>query len=108
MSALVLQVNEGLVKVISNGERGVTLWITPFASLKNLHKVTYLGQCSTEALEQALSRLNMKENHYHPLNNNSHLFATWCKTGREYPMTDILRSLQEKKGNLLLTTRVHL
>ena len=99
MSALVLQIKEGLVKVISNSERGITKWIAPFASLKNLYKVTYHGQCSNEALELALSRLNMKENHYHPLNNNSHMFATGCKTGREYPMTDILRSLQEKKGN---------
>ena len=82
------------ITVITNCEDGVIIKDVLISELHNLHRVEY-SSCRysmEESLERALSRIS--ENHYHPLRNNSHHFVSWCKTGQEYPLTDIIRSLE--------------
>ncbi len=67
-----------------------------FSSFLNLHKVEYTGTkySAKKAVERAKWRMRTAgENHYHALFNNSHFFATWSKTGNEYPLHNILDSL---------------
>ena len=80
--------------VITNCEDGVIMKDVLVNELHNLHRIEY-SSCrysKEESLERAMRSIN--ENHYHPLRNNSHHFVSWCKTGQEYPLTDILRSLE--------------
>ena len=103
-SALVteMQGTDGSLKVnvITNAfEIGVTKKQIYFDQLKNLHKVEY-DMCrysNKESIERAERRLKLKEKCYHALHNNSHFFVTWCKTGREYPLTDILEEINQGK-----------
>ena len=94
-SALVVK-NQGIsekVTVIMNIPiRGVTKKQLYFDELETVHKVIY-DKCrysTSESIKRAKKRLEFKETCYHALFNNSHFFVTWCKTGREYPLTDIL------------------
>ena len=80
--------------IITNCEDGVIMKEVLSNELHNVYKVEY-SSCRysmQESIERAISRIN--ENHYHSLRNNSHHFVSWCKTGQEYPLTDILRSLE--------------
>ena len=62
---------------------------------QEVYKITYVDPLydSRRAIERAESRLN--ERCYHVLKNNSHFFVTWCITGREQALTDILRALED-------------
>ena len=103
-SALVTEIQgtDGSLKVnvITNAfEIGVTKKQIYFDQLKNLHKVEY-DMCrysNKESIERAKRRWKLKEKCYHALHNNSHFFVTWCKTGREYPLTDILEEINQGK-----------
>ena len=53
-----------------------------------------------ESVERAKRRCEWKEDAFHPIFNNSHFFASWAKTGLEYPLTDLLLQL-ELEGNSL-------
>ncbi len=94
-SALVVGVGEHF-EIIMNSEEGVQKTFVPFHVLKKLHKIVYSSQQYSElkVLERAESRLKSNEKYYHVLNNNSHFFVTWCVTGREYSLIDILRTLE--------------
>ena len=101
-SALVTEVQstDGSLKVnvITNvSATGVTQKQICFDELKNLHRVEYdMCRYSKEGcIERAERRLKLKEKCYHALHNNSHFFVTWCKTGREYPLTDILEEINQ-------------
>ena len=86
--------HHNFIVVITNCEDGVIMKDVLVSELHNLHKVEY-SSCRysrEKSLERALSRIN--ENHYHPLRNNSHHFVSWCKTGQEYSLIDILRNLE--------------
>ena len=86
------------VSLITNApEIGVTQKQVYFDELENLHKLEYdtCRYSSKESIERATKRLNLKEKCYHALYNNSHFFVTWCKTGREYPLTDILEEINQ-------------
>lgn len=86
----------------TNKEEGVVQKCTPFEKLQGLHKVEYAAcrYSIEESLKRAEGRID--EEHYHSLNNNSHFFVTWCKTGREHSLTDILRSLEYQEGEFML------
>ena len=89
----------GRVTVITNSVIGVTKKEVYFDELQNVHKVEY-DSCrysGEESIERANRRFKLKENCYHALYNNSHFFVTWCKTGREYPLTDILVEISQGK-----------
>ena len=94
-SALVSSTGEYL-ELIMNCEEGVLRKKVPLHMLKQAHKILYQYQLYDEAkaIERAEFRLNHKEQCYHVLNNNSHFFVTWCITGREYSLSDILRTLE--------------
>ena len=103
-SALVAEIQgtDGNLKVniITNvPEIGVTQKRVYFDELENLHKLEYdtCRYSSKESIERATQRLKLKEKCYHALYNNSHFFVTWCKTGREYPLTDILEEINQGK-----------
>lgn len=88
------------VIVITNvPEIGVTKKQVYFDELENLHNLEYdtCRYSSEECIERATKRLELKEKCYHALYNNSHFFVTWCKTGREYPLTDILEEINQGK-----------
>ena len=72
-----------------------------FDELDNLHKLEYdtCRYSNEESIERATKRLKLNEKCYHALYNNSHFFVTWCKTGREYPLTDILEEINQGKAN---------
>ena len=95
-SALVISVREH-IEIIMNSEDGVVKKSFPFHMLKKPHKIAYTSQLYSgeKAIERAESRLKMNEKCYHVLKNNSHFFVTWCITGREFSLTDILRILED-------------
>ena len=100
----------GLVKSAGNGkvcyytnskDHGIHETVREIADLKNLHIVCYTEQCrftNEEALQRAQGRLDWKEKRYSPLFNNSHFFVSHCKTGCEYPLTDIIIGILHYKG----------
>lgn len=90
------------IEYFTNKEEGVVKKCAPFEKLQCLYKVQYSAcrYSTEESLLRAEGRIN--EEHYHSLNNNSHFFVTWCKTGREQPMTDILRGLEYREGELVI------
>lgn len=92
--------SECQIDYFTNKEEGVVLKRTPFEKLQSLHKVEYSASqySKEESLRRAEGRVS--EEHYHSLNNNSHFFVTWCKTGREHSLTDILRNLEHQEGEL--------
>ena len=98
-SALVLKVEDKRIYVIKNSSDGVkTEWLDSTDS----HFIVVYSHCrytDDEAVERAEQRLRWGENCYHCLNNNSHHFVTWAKTGRENPLADIIESLTYQKGN---------
>ena len=101
-SAIVSCVNEhGDIEVIANTQfepKGVKRVLCSFVSLKekNVCVVQY-SKCrysADEAVKRAEQRLQMKDNRYHVLYNSSHHFATWAKTGKENPLTEITKDMQ--------------
>ena len=101
----------GLVKSAGNGKvcyytnsknHGIHERVRKIVDLKNLNIVCYTQQCrftDEEALQRAQRRLDWKEQRYSPLFNNSHFFVSHCKTGCEYPLTDIVIGISHYKGN---------
>ena len=98
-SALVLKVKDKRIHVIKNSSDGVK---TEWLDFTDSHFIVVYSHChytDDEAVERAEQRLKWGENRYHCLNNNSHHFVTWAKTGRENPLADIVESLMyQKKG----------
>ena len=95
-----LKVENTRIHVVRNSSDGVIEKEHEIDCLKNLHVVKY-SKCrytNNEAVKRAKQRLEWRENCYHCLNNNSHHFVTWAKTGREYSLADIIESLTYKKG----------
>ena len=94
-SALVIQPSEYL-EIIMNCEDGVVKTSIPFHLLNQTHKVVYESPLydGITAIHRAEFRLSVEEKCYHVLNNNSHFFVTWCITGRECSLTDILNTLE--------------
>ena len=94
-----LKAEDTRIHVITNSKDGVQeVWLD---CSNNLYVVKY-SHCrytDDEAVERAKQRLQWRENCYHCLNNNSHHFVTWAKTGRENSLADIIESLTYKKGN---------
>ena len=89
----------GKVIVITNFPEGVKSKELYFDQLKNVHKIEY-DSCrflADKSIERAKRRLKMNESCYHALFNNSHFFVSWCKTGREHPLTDILVDVSQGK-----------
>ena len=99
-SALVVGVDSTSINVIMNSNMGVItqgIWLNYF---EDFYIVVY-SHCrytDDEAVERADQRLKWGENSYHCLNNNSHHFVTWAKTGRENPLADIVESLTHRNG----------
>lgn len=113
-SGLILSVDEAETKVMimtlkgslkSDADNGVIEEELPFRQLKsgNPHIVNYYSPSdSHESVEKAIQRATTRSAHqndvnrerFHAWNNNSHLFVTWCKTGKEDCLTDILKELQ--------------
>ena len=99
-SALVLEVKNTRIHVIKNSSDGVK---TEWLHFTNSHYIVVYSHChytDDEAVKRAEQRLQWRENCYHCLNNNSHHFVTWAKTGRENPLADIIESLTYHKGNV--------
>ena len=100
-SALVVFVRSKHVQIIMNcaNDGGVVEKSILFCDLlkRAVHKIAYTGELydDKKAVERAKSRLKHKEKCYHVLKNNSHFFVTWCITGREQSLADILRALED-------------
>ena len=94
-----LKAEDTRIHVVMNSRNGVKeMWLD---YSKNLYVVKY-SHCrykDDEAIKRAQQRVSWGENCYHCLNNNSHHFVTWAKTGRENSLADIIESLTYKKGN---------
>lgn len=92
----------GSLKKEADVPSGVVKLNVPFGELRNLHKVNYYSNYTVRlnpdaAVRRANTRFekqNGTKEHFHSWNNNSHLFVTWCMTGKEHTLTDILRELQ--------------
>lgn len=106
-SALVIEIRldtenaeHTILEVIANSasDHGVVEKMLILKDLRSLHKVVYSHQYEAQlSIQRAKKRIN--ENHYHPLNNNGHHFVTWCKTGQEYSLQDLIKEL-ENAGKL--------
>ena len=105
LSAIVACAEEHNIEIIMNSAyaNGVMKKSISFRDLlkQSVHKITYTSQLydSREAVERAESRLKHNEKCYHVLKNNSHFFVTWCITGREQSLADILRALEDDQQN---------
>ena len=103
-SALVAEINpsEGKVLLFRNNLNGVTKEWVDFSALKHLHVViyTFCRYTDEEAIGRATQRLEWGENNYNALLNNSHHFATWAKTGKEFPLQGVMKTIsgQEFEG----------
>ena len=79
--------------------------VVDYSQLRCVHKVEYMPclYSADEAIQRAKQRFEKEDsvlkpvNCYHALNNNSHHFATWCKTGHEYSLSDIVIHLDNIK-----------
>ena len=97
-----LEVEDTRIHVIKNSSNGVkTEWLnfTDFTNSQFIVVYTHCRYTDDEAVERAEQRLQWGEKCYNCLNNNSHHFVTWAKTGRENPLADIVESLTYQKGN---------
>lgn len=70
-----------------------------FQELIEPHKVEYSSPLSAEmAVERAKERFSKQSDDiketFHSWNNNSHLFVSWCKTGKEDSLADVLKTLR--------------
>lgn len=105
-SALVVEVHKNHIQVIMNCAKdgGVVKRYFLFRDLlkQAMHKITYAAELyhESKAVERAESRLKHNEKCYHVLKNNSHFFVTWCITGREQSLADILRELEDHQNPL--------
>ena len=99
-SALVLKVEDKRIHVIKNSSDGVTetKWLD-FTDSQFIVAYSHCCYTDDEAVSRAEQRLRWGEKCYHSLNNNSHHFVTWAKTGRENPLADITESLTYQTGN---------
>ena len=101
-SGLVKSAGDGKVCFYTNSkDHGIHETVRELSDLENLHIVCYTEQCrftDEEALQRAQRRLDWKEKRYSPLFNNSHFFVSHCKTGCEYPLTDILIGISHYGG----------
>lgn len=101
-SGLVKSAGNGKVHYYTNSkDHGIHETKREIAHLENLHIVCYTEQCrftGKEALQRAQRRLDWKEQRYSPLFNNSHFFVSHCKTGCEYPLTDIIIGISHYRG----------
>ena len=99
----------GKVRYYTNSKgHGIYETVREIVNLKNLHIVCYTEQCrftDEEALQRARRRLDWREQRYSPLFNNSHFFVSHCKTGCEYPLTDIIIGISHYKGEYNLLSR---
>ena len=88
------------INVIMNSNEGVIkqgMWLNYFEDF-NIVVYSHCHYTDEEAVERAEQRLKWGEKCYDCLNNNSHHFVTWAKTGRENPLTDIIESLTCHNG----------
>ena len=105
-SALVLHAEKGLITLITNSKDGVKQEDVKFSDLHRLCRVEYTvcRYSRKKAVQRAKGRQKMKERHYHPLYNNSHYFVSWCKTGKQYPLSVIIQNLFYDEGE---ASRIH-
>ena len=99
-SALVVGVDGTSINVIMNSNEGVVtqgIWLNYFEDF-NIVVYSHCHYTDDEAVERAEQRLKWGEKCYDCLNNNSHHFVTWAKTGRENPLADIIESLTCSNG----------
>ena len=79
--------------------------VVDYSKLRCVHKVEYTPclYSADEAIQRAKQRFEKEDsvlkpvNCYHALNNNSHQFVTWCKTGLEYSLSNIILHLDNTK-----------
>ena len=88
------------VNIITNSRGGVQEEDVKFSDLHRLCRVEYTvcRYSRKKAVQRAKGRQKMKEKHYHPLYNNSHYFVSWCKTGKQYPLSVIIQNLFYDEG----------
>ena len=89
--------DNGVLKAITyqkDGIQEISLSLEQYSNFP--YKVKYSDMTihfdGDEAVERAMNRLQIGENHYHALFNNSHHFVTFAKTGVEESLFDIVRS----------------
>ena len=94
-SAVVVEKDKDTIKVIRNVEGGIVKANLTSSEVK-LHRVQYShGKYSPEkVVQRATERLNMREDRYDTLRNNSHQFATWSVSGRESNLNAVLLNLE--------------
>ena len=108
-SKVMIMTLKGSLKIDAQSVTGVVEEELPFRQLKNgnPHIVNYYSPSEShesveslaeKAIERATTRFSRQDDdnreRFHAWNNNSHLFVTWCKTGKEDCLTDILKELQ--------------
>ncbi len=91
-----IDVRRGRVLLIRNKKEGVSKEWVLFQSFHKVNIVQYTlcQYAEEEAIGRAEHRVKWEESLYHPLFNNSHHLVTWAKTGREYPLTEIIKDFE--------------
>ena len=97
-SALVVETDRkrGRILVIRNGKEGANKDWIHFSPFHQVHIVQYTvcRYSDEEAIRRAEQRVKWGECYFHPLYNNSHHFTSWAKTGRELPLSNIIKDLE--------------
>ena len=93
-----LEVKCRKIHMIMNSSDGVKKGWLEFCESFYIVKYSHCRYTDDEAVERAKKRLKWGEKCYHCLNNNSHHFVTWAKTGREHSLADIIEDLRYQKG----------
>ena len=98
-----VQPEQRRVKIITFTKRGVNEKWIDLSSLICPHRVEY-STCrfsAEEAIARARRRRDMNEMLHNPLNNNSHHFVTNAKTGREYPLSDMIMDMETPSSGIM-------
>ncbi len=91
-----IDVQGGRVLLIRNKKEGVGKEWVLFQSFHKVYIVQYTlcRYSEGEAIGRAVQRVAWQDSLYHPLLNNSHHLVTWAKTGRENPLSNVLKDLE--------------
>lgn len=103
-SALVENSEKDIFQIISYSRGGIYQDDTNFSSFGKVFRVEYTRCCrysGRRAVIRARVRIDLGEDHYHALFNNSHFFVSWAKTGNEHSLASIIDGLAFNEGNLL-------
>ena len=88
------------IQIISYSRGGIYEESTNVCNFGEIFRVEYT-KCrysGSKAVSRALLRMELGEDHYHALYNNSHFFVCWAKTGAEHSLAHVIDEFDFDEG----------